>query len=581
MDLVEIKETEVWDLYRRSVNYCRRMSMYSDTDKNYNFYNGNHWEGLIVKGIEPVQYNFIKPIVKYKVGTINSNLWAINYSSENFENKEFRSYAAKVCELLNKRAKRIWEKDNLDKKIRDVSKDSAINDEGIMYVYWNTEDEMPVNEVLNKNDVYYGNENDQEIQKQPYIIVKQRMAVSEAQEFARANGVSEENVRLIIGDKDNLEEAGRLAREEKDDMVTLVTKFYKKDGTIHFAQATKYVDISEDKNTGYKYYPIAHMVWEEKKGSARGEGEVRHLIPNQLETNKTAMRRLITVKNTAYPQKVVNIEKIANPSALNEVGAIIKTKGGMTVDDVAKVFANIPPSQMSPDVKVLQEELIQSTRELAGAGDIATGDVDPESASGRAILAVQQAAQQPLVEQLGALKSFVEDIARIWLDMITVNAAEGINLEEEVTDPTTGEEYIQLIRVDKVTLNELKASVKVDITPKGVFDKYAQEMSIENLLMNGLFSVQRLPELKAYLECLDDDASMPKLKIQEMIEKQEKEQQRIAEINAQAQMMEQRAMQFLMEDPDAQSSQMLEVMGGGVAPQGMTEVPTDDEAAMF
>lgn len=581
MDLEEIKETEVWDLYRRSVNYCRRMSMYSDTDKNYNFYNGNQWEGLKVKGIEPVQYNFIKPIVKYKVGTINSNLWAINYSSENFENKEFRSYAAKVCELLNKRAKRIWEKDNLDKKIRDVSKDSAINDEGIMYVYWNTEDEMPVNEVLNKNDVYYGNENDQEIQKQPYIIVKQRMAVSEAQEFARANGVSEENVRLIIGDKDNLEEAGRLAREEKDDMVTLVTKFYKKDGTIHFAQATKYVDISEDKDTGYKYYPIAHMVWEEKKGSARGEGEVRHLIPNQLETNKTAMRRLITVKNTAYPQKVVNIEKIANPSALNEVGAIIKTKGGMTVDDVAKVFANIPPSQMSPDVKVLQEELIQSTRELAGAGDIATGDVDPESASGRAILAVQQAAQQPLVEQLGALKSFVEDIARIWLDMITVNAAEGINLEEEVTDPTTGEEYIQLIRVDKVTLEELKASVKVDITPKGVFDKYAQEMSIENLLMNGLFSVQRLPELKAYLECLDDDASMPKLKIQEMIEKQEKEQQRIAEINAQAQMMEQRAMQFLMEDPDAQSSQMLEAMGGGVATQGMTQVPTDDEAAMF
>lgn len=557
------------------------MGMYSDTDKNYNFYNGNHWDGLKVKGIEPVQHNFIRPIVKYKVGVINSNLWGINFSSNNFENKEFRKTAEKTCELLNRRAARIWEKDNMDKQVRDVSKDSAINDEGVMYVYWDEESGMPVNEVLNKNDIYYGNENEQDIKRQPYILVKKRMSIVEAQEYARANGVSEENIKFIVGDKDNLEEAGQLARDEKDDMVTLVTKFYKMNGTIHFAQATKYIDISKDKNTGYKNYPVAHFIWEEKKGSARGEGEVRHLIPNQLETNKTAMRRLITVKNTAYPQKVVNIEKIMNPSALNEVGGIIKIKGGVSVDDVAKVFANIPPAQMSPDVKVLQEELIQSTRDLAGAGDIATGDVDPESASGRAILAVQQAAQQPLVEQLGALKSFVEDLARIWLDMITVNAAGGIQLEEEITDPTTGEKYIQLVKVDQVTLNELKANIKVDITPKGAFDKYAQEMSLENLLKNGFFAPQMIGQLKVYVKALDDDSVMPKQKLLEVIEEYEKDQQRIAQIQAEAQMMQQRAMQFLTEDPDAQSSQMLEAMNGGTTGAIPEEVMMNEEVPAF
>ena len=558
MDIEELKETDIFQLYERNAAYCRMMNMYTDTDLNYRMYNGDQWAGVKLKGVEPVQYNFIKPIVKYKVGNINSNLWAINYSSENFENKEFRKYAGKVCELLNKRASRIWEKDKLDKKVKYLSKDAAINDEGVMYVYWDEERELPANEVLNKIDVMYGNENSDDIQTQPYILIKKRMPVLTCIEYARANGVSEEKLELIRSDTRNYEEAGDDAKYELEDMVTMVTKMYKENGTVHYAQATRYVDIKEDADTGYKYYPVAHFTWEEKKGSARGEGEVRHLIPNQIETNKTAMRRIITVKNTAYPQKVANIEKIANPSALNEVGGIIKTRGGMSVDDVAKIFANVPPSQMSPDVKALQEELITTTRELAGAGDIATGEVDPESASGRAILAVQQAAQQPLVEQLSALKDFIEDLARIWLDMITIHSVDGINLEEEVTDQATGEKVVQVMRVDQVTLEELKAETKVDVTPKGAFDKFAQESSMENLLQNGFFSPQMIGQLKVYVNALDDDSVMPKQKLLEVIEDYEAEQQRIAEINAQAQMMQERAMQFLAGDPDMQASQMLE-----------------------
>lgn len=58
----------------------------------------------------------------------------------------------------------------------------------------------------------------------------------------------------------------------------------------------------------------------------------------------------------------------------------------MNVDDVTKVISTLPPAQMSPDVKQLQEDLIQVTRDLAGAGDIATGQVNPEDASGRGYL---------------------------------------------------------------------------------------------------------------------------------------------------------------------------------------------------
>ncbi len=554
MDLEEIRQTDVWSLYEKSVSYCRLMGMFDDTDRNHRMYNGDQWYGLIAPGVEKIQYNFIKPVVRYKVGIIMTNLYGINYSSENFENRDFKKTADRVCTLLNKRAATIWERDYMDLKLRLVVKDAAIDDEGIIYVTYDPDTGMPTNEILNKTDVFYGNENDPDIQSQPYILIKKRMPVSEAQELAEANGVSKQLILHIMGDNETLEQAGETAKYEKDPMCTVVTKLYKDNGRVRYSMSTRYVEIKKDKDSGMTYYPLAHLLWEQKKGSARGEGEVRQLIPNQLETNKTAMRRALTVKTTAFPQKAVLADKVSNLDQVDAVGATIKVHG-QTVDDISKVFGYVYPAQMSPDAEKIMKELISSTRELAGAGEVATGQVNPENASGRAILAVKQATEQPLTEHLSYTKGFVEDLSRIWLDMITTYN-DSIQLEEEVEDPVTGETFVQMVTVHKVTLQNLQPVVKVDITPRSAFDKYAQEQSMENLLVAGMFNSQRMPELKLYVKTLDDDSVMPKQKLLDMIEQWEREQIRIAQIDQKAQMMKQRMQQFIMGDPSRQASQI-------------------------
>ncbi len=555
MNIQEIKETPIWKLYEKGRNYHRRIGIYTDTDRNYRFYNGNQWEGAKLGDVEPVQKNFIKPIVKYKVSVIHDNLYAIVYSSQNYENKSFRKEAERYCEMLNGYASRVWEKDKMDFKGRRITKDSAINDEGIIYVNFDKEKMCPVNEIIKKNDIYYGNENDDDIQLQPYILLRKRMPVVNAIEFALSTGMSERKTEYIIGDNDTFEESGDAAKEEIDNMVTIIYKLYKKDGTVRFSIATKWCDIAEDVDTGLSIYPIAHFIWEEKEGSARGEGEVRYLIPNQIEVNRTEVRRVLTVKYQAYPQKVADISKIANPQALNTVGGTIRTNG-QPVDDVHKIVGTIPPAQMSPDVKQLQEDLIQTTRDLAGAGDTATGQVNPESASGRAILAVQQASQAPMTEQKESYKNFVEDLARIWLEYLIVYSVNGVNLEAKVTDENTGKESIQIVNVPQSALQQLQATVKIDVTPKGVYDKFAQEQTIENLLINGFFTSQRVSELAAYAEVLDDDSVAPKMKILEAIKHIKDEQRKIALIQARAQAMQQRARQFLMGDPNGQAEQI-------------------------
>ena len=555
MDLQEIKETPIWQLYEKGRNYHRMTGIYVDTDRNYRFYNGNQWEGAKLGDVEPVQKNFIKPIVKYKCAVIHDNLYGIVYSSMNFENHQFRKTAEKYCDLLNGYIARLWEQDKMDFKLRRVTKDAAINDEGIIYVYFDAEKNKPVHEIIKKNDIYYGNENDDDIQNQPYILIRRRMPVVNAVDLALREGMSEDKKVFIIGDNDTFDESGDAAKLELDDMVTVVYKMYKKDGTVHYSVATRWAEITDEVDTGLSLYPVAHFNWEEKEGSARGEGEVRYLIPNQIEVNRTEVRRVLTVKYQAYPQKVVDISKVINPQALNTVGGMIKTNG-QPVDDVHKIVGTIPPAQMSPDVVKLQEDLIQVTRDLAGAGDTATGQVNPEAASGRAILAVQQASQAPMTEQKETCKNFIEDLARIDLEYLIVHSENGISMEEKVTDPATGEETYQVVNVPQSALEQLQAVVKIDVTPKGVYDKFAQEQTIENLLTQGFFSAQRVSELETYADVLDDDSVAPKQKILEAIEHIKDEQRKIAAINARMQLVQQRAQQFLMEDPDGQAEQI-------------------------
>lgn len=559
MDIQEIRETPIWGLFERGRNFHRRVGYCDETDRNYDFYSGNQWRGAKLGDVEPVVKNFIKPIVDYKIAVIHQNLYSPNYSSQNYENRQFQKEASRYCDLLNGYIRRLWEKDKLDFYGRKVTKDAAINGEGIFYINFDREKMTPVHEIIKKVDVYYGNENDENIQAQPYILIRKRMPVSNAIEFALNEGMSEDKIEFIIGDNDNFEESGTASKEEVDNQVTIVYKMFKQNGTVHYSVATRWCEIKNDVDLGISLYPLAHFIWGEKEGSARGEGEVKWLIPNQIEVNRTEMRRVLTVKEQAYPMKIVDISKVDNPEEINTVGGTIHTNG-QPVDDVHKIVGTVPPAQMSTDVKQLQEDLINVTRELAGAGEVATGSVNPEDASGRAILAVQQASQAPMTEQRESYKNFIEDIATIDLEYFVVYAEDGVNMEETVTDPATGEEYIQMVNVPQSVLQQLQAVAKIDVTPKGVYDRFAMEQTMENFLMQGFFNPQRVPEFEAYVKALPDDCVAPKQDLLEAIENIKKTQAQIAQINAQAQLMQQRAQQFLLEDPDGQSQQMADAM---------------------
>ena len=534
----EEKKTSIWNLYEIGKEYNNMQGLYAEGRENYNFYHGRQWEGLIrpIKSGDPIVLNIVKPIIKYKTNIVNQNSYAIVFNPNTYETPEELEELNNVTKGLNQFTMRMWEKSQSGKKVKNIVRSSAINSEGIIHFF--TDGDIINSEEIDKNNIYYGNESEQNIQEQPYILVTFRKPVEDVKNLARKykeegkNHISNSDIKQIIADKEIYEQQGEDKMvEEISPMCLVVMKFKRNEkGTINVSAATKTVDILDEQDTKSELYPFAHYIWEEQKGYARGISEVRGLIDNQIEINRTATRRAIAVKIGAYPKIVYDKDRVANPAALDQVGSKIELKE-VRADDVGKIVNYLRPATMSPDAYNLQQDLISGTRELAGAGDNATGNVDPTQASGKAILAVQQASQMPINEQVDNYKYFLEDCAKIIFDIIKTEYVDGLTLyatEEQVNSLGETETFERPFKLTQDQLSKIDLDLKIDITPQSPYDVYAVVMSLENMLVKGLIS------LEEFTKALPEDSPEPKAELESILRQRREARNQIAAMQQQA-----------------------------------------------
>ena len=205
--------TDVWNEYQRGVDYNHRQNLYEKSDKNFKFYLGNQWENAKLGGIQPITLNIIQSIVKYKVGVVKTNSYQIYFNSDTYETDEQRRKMQDLCDSLNRFANRVWEKNQVDRVVENCVDDACIDSEGIIYFYEDNGNIVP--EQVDKTNIYYGNENDDNIQTQPYIIISFRRTVDEVKEEAKANGMSDEEIEKIVSDEEYHEQAGKDKRTDE------------------------------------------------------------------------------------------------------------------------------------------------------------------------------------------------------------------------------------------------------------------------------------------------------------------------------------------------------------------------------
>lgn len=557
----ELKCTDTWNLLEVGKNFFRLHNYYEEGRENYNLYKGKQWERLIKPqgGIEPITLNIIKVIVKFKINVLYMNDYKVDINPDvtlyNDETEKIASITRGLTNYINK----MWEKTQTGKTVKSIIKSACINTEGIIH-FW-IENNLIESEEIDKNNIYFGNESEENIQKQPYILVTFRKSVEEVKRLARKyrdeerNSLTDEQIdEFIVSDIDYYEEQGQeYMTTEISPMCNIVMKYKRhEDGKVYISASTRLIDILEEQSTERKLYPFAHFVWDPEKGTARGSSEIQSIKNNQYEINKTATRRAISVLLTSFPKVVVDKKYVKNSKALSGAGGIIELYD-MRADDVRKVVSYLNPTSISSDATNLQNELMTTTRELAGAGDTATGNVDPTEASGKAILAVQNATKEPLNEQLDSYKYFLEDCAKIQCEMIKVNFVNGLTLytqQETIDDMGQTQKYDKPFMVTQKDLEEVEMSTKIDITPQTPYDRLAREMTLENFFMKDKIT------LDEFVEALSENSSYPKDKLITILTRRADKRNKIAQIQQKVEALYGAVQQEMISQEGAMSNEM-------------------------
>lgn len=619
--------TEIWKKYQQGVNHHNQINLYEKVRKAYRFFEGDQWHGLESDGEVMPQYNFIQPVVEHKAASVAMNGMAINYSPMEYGG-DYQT-ASRACDVLNRYAARQWELLKMDKLGWAIIKDACIAGDSYLYFY----DRNLHAQMIDGPNVYFADETSRDIQGQDWIIIAERRFVEDVRREAKENGLSQEEIDLIGPDSDTGQLLGDDARQnsqQEDKRCTSLLYMRKnKEGIVTISRSTQNVvyqpeevmqgkekESGEPAGKGMRLYPLAGLWWVPKKESARGVGEVTPLIPNQIEVNKMLVRRLMNAKITAFGRMVYNKRTVANPESVTEVGSAIEVQD-VPAARVTDHVAYLHPSPMSADAKNLTDEMISQTRDLAGAGDAALGQINPEQASGSAIIAVRDQAALPLNEQLADYKQFCEDVAAIWFDLWVTYHPSGMEVElppEEQpglmmpqgldigqamgqpggmaagTPPAApmgqmGQNAAPMGQMPGMmmdapqaptketipaeVLQQMRPSIRIDVSPVNPYSKYAQEQSLAGLFQAGAITFEE------YVEALDEQASTPKQKLQEIIDRRmerQREQMQVQQAMAQ--------MQSQIQQLEAWQQKALGVMDQQQAMMGTTEAAPMEVAPM-
>ena len=494
----------VYKRYDKGVSFNTQINLYDTVKENENFFIGKQWEGVESNGLPTPVFNFLKRVTLFQIATISSNNLSMQATPLNSTSRYELGDLEQVTDVLNKQFAELFERNKIVTKVREFMRNAAVDGDGATYSWFDPDMETGqeakggiVTEIIENTRIIFGNPNERNVQEQPYVIIPMRKQVEYVKNLAEKNGVRKDDIDSIKADSeayDNKMDA------LTDDRVSMYVYLYRDfdTGTIHSYKCTQNVELEADKDTELKFYPITWMNWDYIQDCYHGQALISQLLPNQKFVNKAFAMAMISLMTTAYPKIVYDKTRI--PKWDSRVGAAIGVNGG-DMNSIAKI---IHPAQISAQIGQFIDLAVNYTQNFMGASDAALGDTRPDNTS--AIIALQRASNAPLeLVKLNMYES-IEDLGRIYLDMMRVyygtryvqvkflskqemnNQPLGMSLQnEEFNKP-----------FDFSILNEIPMSLKLDVGASSYWSEITTVQTLDNLLMQGKIELvdylERIPE---------------------------------------------------------------------------------------
>lgn len=565
---------------------------------NERFFVGDQWYGAQCGNKRPlVRRNIIKRIGEYKISSVGAAPVTVMYSAEgvpntnetkpqreelskNMMSDKYKSETSQadnveiavVTEALSNYQKTCAERVQFNIKNEQLLRNAYISGTGIAYTYWDNDVDTGLYadfgqtkkikgdiafEILDAENVVFGDPNSVDVQSQPYILITQRLDVASVRREAKNNGMPEND---IVPDGSTEYNSGDRGESEPTDSrrVTVITKLYKewdKDGNsckIMAVKVTEKATVREAWDIGLTMYPIAVFQWERRRSCIYGDSEITYLIPNQIAINRMLTAECWSALAVGMPKMLVNNDVISEDTKItNDPGQIIKVNPGME-NSMGNAIQYVSPAPWLSQYQVAVNDLSSNTLSDSGANDAALGNVRPDNAT--AIIQMREAALQPMQIYQNRYYAFIEEVARIWADF-WLNKY-GKRALKVVT--RNGTEYFNF---DSSRYKNLVMTARVDVGASTLWSESVVISTLNNLLEAQIITprqfLERIPQ-----------GFVPKLT--ELIEDIKKNEEAQASVqNNKDAILQQFAQQYPQEyaeytklPPEEQELMLKQIMGG-------------------
>ena len=320
--------------------------------------------------------------------------------------------------------------------------------------------------------------------------------------------VDEKGNPVPLKDKDGKEVIGPDGKPlfEQQKVKRLVT-------TVHVTKATRSCNIFEDVDTGLSHYPIAWGNWERQKNQYHGRALVTGIVPNQIFINSMMAMVFRHLQLQSFPKTVYNADLISQWN--NEIGVALGVSGMVPGQDLRSVVTTLQPADMSNQIVMAIDKVMEYTKECLGATDAQMGNMRLDNTS--ALMVLQASSEVPLENPRAIEFEFVESIGEILLDMMGTYYGkrymsryrdfDELVMDQSgkpVMDMTTGMMKTQRVKrrvmeeFDFSQLKHLYLNVAVEVGATTRYSEIAMVQTLDNLRRDGTL------DIIAYLERIPD-----------------------------------------------------------------------------
>ena len=481
----------VYQAYTRGVQFKEHIGLYNTVENNENFFIGKQWEGVEANGNPTPTFNFLKRVTLFQVATVCADSIAMEASPLSGGSLPAGMDTQMVAEIVSGQFAALFERNKITGLARELLRNAAVDGDGCAYTYFDPDLETGcsqkgdlVTEVVENTRVIFGNPYDREVQRQPWLLITLRRPVEEVRRLAERHGFDPDQIRP------DEEQGGRAADACCGQQVTLLVYFQKDPETGHI-WAGKYTQKGQAepwRDTGLKCYPITWMNWDYVHDCCHGHALISQLIPNQVFVNQLFAMVMRSLQTTAFPKIIYDKTRIPHWA--------IGVNGG----DMNAIARIMDPASVSPQISQFIDAAIEYTQKFMGSTDVALGDARPDNTS--AIIALQRAGNAPLELVKRNLYQAVEDLGRIYLDMM--RAYYGVRPVKARLFRQAGPMQMALpqaeveLEFDFGLLERLPMQLKLDVGASSFWSEIASVQTLDNLLMQKQITLedylQRIPE---------------------------------------------------------------------------------------